>query len=223
MICWRFLTTACRPLRATDFVVRSGRLNTAIKQALLERVATCGARARHDRLLEHVRYSDRPTRSGRSRLSAARLGTHFSILRVLCGCSNSSPRRDRSSVVERITRFADLHLGKGVVIAKDRRISSRTTSVFTRRCRFFEFLASGEHTIEEIDEITRRCSQAEERRSARSISPASTFRDCGGQRRSGSAALRAISRRTRLDRREVRAGFLQETYGGLWRIRDPRD
>ena len=58
------------------------------------------------------------------------------------------------SVVQRMSRFADLRLGKGVVIAKDRpNFIANHIGIFSV-IQILEVLESGEYTIEEIDALT---------------------------------------------------------------------
>ena len=142
-------------IAATDFVVEAVVEQLPIKQALLERV-------------DAVRGPDTIVSSNTSgipigQLSEGRsdgfrrhwLGTHFfnppRYLRLLELIP--TPETD-PSVVERITRFADLHLGKGVVIAKDQPNFIANHIGIYAAVQVLRALASGEYTIEEIDEIT---------------------------------------------------------------------
>ena len=83
------------------------------------------------------------------------LGTHFfnpprylHLLEII-----PTPETD-PSVVERVSRFADVRLGKGVVIAKDRpNFIANHIGLFSL-VQILKALESGEYTIEEIDAIT---------------------------------------------------------------------
>jgi 3-hydroxyacyl-CoA dehydrogenase len=83
------------------------------------------------------------------------LGTHFfnpprylKLLEII-----PTPETDRA-VVERLSRFADRGLGKGVVIAKDTPNFIANHIGMFGVIRLFEALASGAYTIEELDAIT---------------------------------------------------------------------
>src|SRR5215207_11104483 len=58
------------------------------------------------------------------------------------------------AVVESVTRFADVHLGKGVVVAKDSPNFIGNHIALYGVTRILEKVASGEYTIEEVDAIT---------------------------------------------------------------------
>jgi 3-hydroxyacyl-CoA dehydrogenase len=83
------------------------------------------------------------------------LGTHFfnpprylHLLEII-----PTPETD-PSVVERVSRFADLRLGKGVVIAKDRpNFIANHIGIFSV-IQILEALESRDYTIEEIDALT---------------------------------------------------------------------
>jgi 3-hydroxyacyl-CoA dehydrogenase len=83
------------------------------------------------------------------------LGTHFfnpprylRLLEII-----PTPETD-PTVVERISRFADLRLGKGVVIAKDRpNFIANHIGIFSV-IEILKALESGDYTIEEIDALT---------------------------------------------------------------------
>jgi 3-hydroxyacyl-CoA dehydrogenase len=83
------------------------------------------------------------------------LGTHFfnpprylHLVEII-----PTPETD-PSVVERMSRFADLRLGKGVVIAKDRpNFIANHIGIFSV-IEILKVLESGQYTIEEIDELT---------------------------------------------------------------------
>ena len=83
------------------------------------------------------------------------LGTHFfnppRYLRLL----EIIPTADTDpSVVQRVSRFADLHLGKGVVIAKDTPNFIANHIGLYGVIHVLRALESGEYTIEEIDAMT---------------------------------------------------------------------
>src|SRR3989475_5867663 len=83
------------------------------------------------------------------------LGTHFfnppRYLRLL----EIIPTADTDpSIVQRVSRFADLHLGKGVVIAKDTPNFIANHIGLYGVIHVLRALESGEYTIEEIDAIT---------------------------------------------------------------------
>jgi 3-hydroxyacyl-CoA dehydrogenase len=83
------------------------------------------------------------------------LGTHFfnppRYLRLL----EIIPTPDTDpSIVQQVSRFADLHLGKGVVIAKDTPNFIANHIGLYGVIQILRALESGEYTIEEIDAIT---------------------------------------------------------------------
>lgn len=83
------------------------------------------------------------------------LGTHFfnppRYLRLL----ELIPAADTSAgVVDRVARFADHHLGKGVVIAKDSPNFIGNHIALYGVMKILAKVASGEYTIEEVDAIT---------------------------------------------------------------------
>src|SRR6266571_248855 len=83
------------------------------------------------------------------------LGTHFfnppRYLRLL----EIIPTADTDpSIVQRVSRFADLHLGKGVVIAKDTPNFIANHIGLYGVIQVLRALESGEYTIEEIDAMT---------------------------------------------------------------------
>jgi 3-hydroxyacyl-CoA dehydrogenase len=142
-------------IAATDLVVEAVVEQLSIKRSLLERVDA----VRGQNTIVSSNTSGIPI----GRLSEGRsdgfrrhwLGTHFfnppRYLRLL----ELIPTPETElSVVERITRFADLHLGKGVVIARDQpNFIANHIGVFAA-VQALRAVASGEYTIEEIDEIT---------------------------------------------------------------------
>src|SRR3989442_2226950 len=83
------------------------------------------------------------------------LGTHFfnppRYLRLL----EIIPTADTDpSIVQHVSRFADLHLGKGVVIAKDTPNFIANHIGLYGVIQILRALESGDYTIEEIDAIT---------------------------------------------------------------------
>ncbi len=64
-----------------------------------------------------------------------------------------TPQTD-AAVLEALARFADLRLGKGIVIAKDTPNFIANHLGLFGMARIFDVLAAGEYTIEEIDAIT---------------------------------------------------------------------
>ena len=145
------------------------------------------------------------------------LGTHFfnpprylHLLEII-----PTPETD-PSVVERVSRFADLRLGKGVVIAKDRpNFIANHIGIFSA-IQILNALESGDYTIEEIDAMTG---------PALGRPKSATFRtmDIVGLDVVGHVAANLqmpvppvlqIARRSRLDRREGRPGILQASGFG---------
>src|SRR6185295_1760865 len=141
--------------RDADWIVEAVVEQLDAKRALMERVET-------------VRRADTVVSSNTSGIPIASiaegrsdgfrrhwLGTHFfnppRYLRLLeiIPTPETAP-----SVVQRVSRFADLRLGKGVVIAKD------TPNFIANHIGIFSViqvltaLESGDYTIEEIDAIT---------------------------------------------------------------------
>src|SRR5438094_431322 len=83
------------------------------------------------------------------------LGTHFfnpprylRLLEIIL-TADTDP-----SIAARVSRFADLHLGKGVVIAKDTPNFIANHIGLYGVIQMLRVLESGEYTVEEIDEIT---------------------------------------------------------------------
>jgi 3-hydroxyacyl-CoA dehydrogenase len=83
------------------------------------------------------------------------LGTHFfnpprylRLLEII-----PTPDTDRA-VVDAVARFADVHLGKGVVTAKDSPNFIGNHLALYGVARMLEQVAAGEYTIEEVDAIT---------------------------------------------------------------------
>ena len=98
------------------------RHRTARRQTRPARTRRSGAAPGHGRQLEHVRHSDsrRSPRGAATNSAATGSARTFSTRRDIYRCSKSFRLRIRiASVVERVSRFADLRLGKGVVVAKD--------------------------------------------------------------------------------------------------------
>ena len=83
------------------------------------------------------------------------LGTHFfNPPRYLHLLEIIPTQETDPGVVERMSRFADLRLGKGIVIAKDRpNFIANHIGIFSAM-QILNVLASGEYTIEEIDAMT---------------------------------------------------------------------
>jgi 3-hydroxyacyl-CoA dehydrogenase len=83
------------------------------------------------------------------------LGTHFfnppRYLRLLEVIPTAETRRD---VVEAVSRFADVRLGKGVVLAKDSPNFIGNHLALYGMSRILAKVAAGEYTIEEVDAIT---------------------------------------------------------------------
>ena len=83
------------------------------------------------------------------------LGTHFFNPPRYLHLLEVIPTSDtRPTVVEDVGRFADLHLGKGVVLAKDSPGFIGNHLGLHAMSRIVAKVASGEFTIEEVDEIT---------------------------------------------------------------------
>src|SRR5207248_4394086 len=83
------------------------------------------------------------------------LGTHFfNPPRYLHLLEIIPTRETEPSVVERVARFADVRLGKGVVVAKDTpNFIANHIGIFSV-IEVLKALESGEYTIEEIDAMT---------------------------------------------------------------------
>ncbi|HEY3045819.1 MAG TPA: 3-hydroxyacyl-CoA dehydrogenase/enoyl-CoA hydratase family protein, partial [Vicinamibacterales bacterium] len=83
------------------------------------------------------------------------LGTHFfNPPRYLHLLEIIPTAETDPSVAERVSRFADVRLGKGVVIAKDRpNFIANHIGIFSV-IQILQALESGEHTIEDIDALT---------------------------------------------------------------------
>jgi 3-hydroxyacyl-CoA dehydrogenase len=138
-----------------DWVVEAIVERLDVKQALLAKVEE----HRRDDTVVSTNTSGIPvTAIAEGRSQAFRehwLGTHFfnpprylKLLEVI-------PTTDtRPHVVERISRFADLRLGKGVVVAKDTPNFIANHIGLFAVARTLEELASGRYTIEEIDAMT---------------------------------------------------------------------
>ena len=142
-------------LAGVDLIVEAVIEQPAIKRALLERVDA----VRGSGTIVSSNTSGIPIASlaeGRSEgFRRHWLGTHFfnpprylHLLEII-----PTPETD-PSVVERVSRFADVRLGKGVVIAKDRpNFIANHIGLFSL-VQVLKALESGEYTIEEIDAIT---------------------------------------------------------------------
>jgi 3-hydroxyacyl-CoA dehydrogenase len=142
-------------LAGVDWIVEAVVEQIDVKRALLERVEA----VRHPNTIVTSNTSGIPIAA----LSAGRsdafrrhwLGTHFfnppRYLRLL----EIIPTPDTDpGVVDRVSHFADVGLGKGIVVAKD------TPNFIANRIGLFgitralRVLESGDYTIEEIDAIT---------------------------------------------------------------------
>ena len=142
-------------LAGVDLIVEAVVEQPGIKRALLERVD--GVRGVETIVSSNT--SGIPIASlaeGRSEgFRRHWLGTHFfnpprylHLLEII-----PTPETD-PAVVERVSRFADIRLGKGVVIAKDRpNFIANHIGLFSI-AHVLKALESGEYTIEEIDAIT---------------------------------------------------------------------
>ena len=143
-------------LAGCDWVIEAVTENLDIKQALLDRVAphlkpdailttnTSGLPVRLDR-----------RRTCRKRCAGAGSARTSSIRRATCGWWRSSPTPETDpAVVEAISRFADLRLGKEVVFARD------TPNFIANRIGVFIMLEAvrlmqeEDLTIEEVDALT---------------------------------------------------------------------
>ena len=142
-------------LARVDLIVEAVIEQPAIKRALLERV-------------DAVRSSDTIVSSNTSGIPLASLaegrsegfrrhwlGTHFFNPPRYLHLLEIIPTADTDpAVVERVSRFADIRLGKGVVIAKDTpNFIANHIGLFSM-VQVLKALESGEYTIEEIDAIT---------------------------------------------------------------------
>jgi 3-hydroxyacyl-CoA dehydrogenase len=83
------------------------------------------------------------------------LGTHFFNPPRYLHLLELIPTSDtRPQVVDGVRRFADLHLGKGVVLAKDSPGFIGNHLGLYGMGRILDLIATGRYTIEEVDEIT---------------------------------------------------------------------
>jgi 3-hydroxyacyl-CoA dehydrogenase len=118
--------------------------------------AWTGRDGRQRRQLEHVRHPDRVLAEGRSDdFRRHWLGTHFfnppRYLRLL----ELIPTPDTDpAVLDGVAAFADLHLGKGVVVAKDSPNFIGNHLALFDVVRALALVAAGTYSIEEIDAIT---------------------------------------------------------------------
>jgi 3-hydroxyacyl-CoA dehydrogenase len=139
----------------TDLIVEAVTEQIEVKRALLARI-------------DGVRSSETIVSSNTSGIPIAALaegrsdgfrrhwlGTHFfNPPRYLHLLEIIPTAETDPSVVERVSRFADLRLGKGVVIAKDRpNFIANHIGIFSV-IQILQALESGEYTIEEIDALT---------------------------------------------------------------------
>lgn len=138
-----------------DWIIEAVVERLDIKRALLERVDAC----RRAGTIVTSNTSGIPIAAlaeGRSEdFRRHWLGTHFfnppRYLRLLEVIPTAETDR---AVLEEVTRFADLRLGKGVVIAKDTPNFIANHIGLFGVIRILEALASGRYTVEEIDAIT---------------------------------------------------------------------
>ena len=138
-----------------DWVIEAVVEDLAIKQRLLARVDE----ARRPGSIVSSNTSGIPVGSlaeGRSEdFRQHWLGTHFfnppRYLRLLEVIPTAETR---PSIVETVTRFADIHLGKGVVLAKDSPNFIGNHIALYGVTRMLAKVAAGEYTIEEVDAIT---------------------------------------------------------------------
>ena len=128
-----------------------------VDQTGADRSPRAAPRARHDRVVQHVRHPACVDGRGRDASPSGGAGSArtSSIRRATCGWSRSFRLPDTDpAVIARLVEFIDHRLGKGSVVAKD------TPGFIANRIGIFGALrlvgrvASGEFTIEEIDAIT---------------------------------------------------------------------
>jgi 3-hydroxyacyl-CoA dehydrogenase len=149
------LDTDLSRLATADWILEAVIENIDVKRALLERV---DAVRRPDAIVSSNTSGIPIAALAEGRSEAFRrhwLGTHFfnppRYLRLL----EVIPTPDTDpAVVERVSRFADLRLGKGVVVAKDTPNFIANHIGMYGMAQILRVLASGEFTIEEIDAIT---------------------------------------------------------------------
>ncbi len=157
---WRLITTASfdagmHRLREVDWIIEAVVERIDIKRTLLDRVDA----DRRPGSIVSSNTSGIPIGAlaeGRSAdFRRHWLGTHFfnppRYLRLL---EVIPTPETHPSVVEEVTRFADLRLGKGVVIAKDSPNFIGNHLALYGVARILAKVAAGEYTIEEVDAIT---------------------------------------------------------------------
>jgi len=142
-------------LAQVDFIIEAVVEQLDVKRALLERV-------------DAVRRADAIVSSNTSGIPIAALaegrsdgfrrhwlGTHFFNPPRYLHLLEVIPTADTDpAVIERVSRFADLRLGKGVVVARDRpNFIANHIGLFSI-VHILKALESGEYTIEEIDAMT---------------------------------------------------------------------
>jgi 3-hydroxyacyl-CoA dehydrogenase len=138
-----------------DWIVEAVVEQLDVKQSLLERVD----RARRPGTIVSSNTSGIPIAAlGEGRSTDFRrhwIGTHFFNPPRYLHLLEIIPTADTDpAVVERMSRFADLRLGKGVVIAKDTPNFIANHIGLYGVIQTLRALESGEYTIEEIDAIT---------------------------------------------------------------------
>src|SRR4051794_31111481 len=142
-------------IREADWILEAVIERLDVKQALLARV---DQHRRADAIVSSNTSGIPIASIAAGRSDAFRrhwLGTHFFNpprylhLLELIPTSDTDP-----AVVSTITAFADVHLGKGVVLAKDVPGFIANRIGMFGLMRVFEAMASGTYTIEEVDAIT---------------------------------------------------------------------
>jgi 3-hydroxyacyl-CoA dehydrogenase len=157
---WKLVTTGgfdagLSGLSTVDWIVEAVVERLDIKQPLLERVDA----ARRPASIVSSNTSGIPIAAlaeGRSDdFRRHWLGTHFfNPPRYLHLLEIIPTAETGPGVVETIARFADIHLGKGVVVAKDSPNFIGNHLALYGVARILEKVAAGEYTIEEVDAIT---------------------------------------------------------------------
>ncbi len=140
---------------ASDWIIEAVVERLDIKQSLFEKVE----RVRRADAIVSSNTSGIPLRSiaeGRSDSFRRHfLGTHFfnppRYLRLL----ELIPTADTDpAVLETVSTFAEIRLGKGVVVAKDTPNFIGNHLVMQGVLRIFDVVASGQYTVEEVDAMT---------------------------------------------------------------------
>jgi 3-hydroxyacyl-CoA dehydrogenase len=142
-------------LAQVDVIIEAVVEQLDVKRALLERV---DAVRRADAIVSSNTSGIPITALAEGRSDGFRrhwLGTHFFNPPRYLHLLEVIPTADTDpAVVDRISRFADLRLGKGVVVARDRpNFIANHIGLFSI-VHILKALESGEYTIEEIDAIT---------------------------------------------------------------------